>query len=93
MVGLGDRDSGEIVNPLKAIRAKCLDCCGESAREVSLCTVKGCPLYDFREGANPYRAARSLSEEHKAALAAGRIARAGKGQPGQSHSIRDGAGE
>ena len=27
------------LTPLRAIRLKCLDCCGESALEVKLCTV------------------------------------------------------
>lgn len=43
------------LTPLKAIRAKCLDCCCQQANEVRLCTVKGCPLYDYRMGKNPNR--------------------------------------
>lgn len=41
--------------PLKAIRAKCLDCSGDSANEVKLCTIEWCPLYPFRLGKNPNR--------------------------------------
>lgn len=59
----------EIVSPLKAIRAKCLDCCCGSVAEVRKCTAVGCPLYPFRFGSNPYRAKRELSEEQKASLA------------------------
>ena len=31
-----------------AIRAHCLMCVGWQAREVELCTAKGCPLYPYR---------------------------------------------
>ena len=31
-----------------AIRAKCMDCSGNSRREVERCKVKNCPLYPFR---------------------------------------------
>lgn len=41
------------MTPVKAIRAKCLDCCCGSAKEVRLCPVYGCPLYPFRMGHNP----------------------------------------
>ena len=41
------------VTPLRAIRAKCLDCMCGSASEVSLCPSNGCPLYGFRFGKNP----------------------------------------
>jgi len=36
------------LTPLKAIRAKCLDCSGGSAQEVRKCPVKTCPLWPFR---------------------------------------------
>ena len=39
--------------PVKSIRAKCLDCCGNSAIEVRLCTVKKCPLYGYRMDHRP----------------------------------------
>lgn len=42
-------------NPVKAIRAKCLDCCGQQANEVKMCPAQDCPLYPFRLGKNPYR--------------------------------------
>lgn len=31
-----------------AIRAKCLDCCGENAAEVRKCVSVSCPLWPFR---------------------------------------------
>ena len=40
------------MTPMKAIRAKCLDCCG-SSHEVRLCTVEKCPLYPYRFGKRP----------------------------------------
>lgn len=43
------------LTPMKAIRAKCLDCCCGQANEVRLCTATQCPLYDFRDGHNPNR--------------------------------------
>jgi hypothetical protein len=42
-------------NPLKAIRAKCLDCCCGNAGEVRKCVATNCPLWPFRLGINPFR--------------------------------------
>lgn len=39
--------------PLKAIRAKCLDCCCHQSNEVKLCAAINCPLHSFRFGKNP----------------------------------------
>ena len=41
------------LTPLKAIRKKCLDCCGGQTKEVRLCTIKACPLYEYRDGHRP----------------------------------------
>lgn len=38
---------------LKAIRAKCLDCCSGSFNEVRDCGLTDCPLFHFRFGKNP----------------------------------------
>lgn len=46
----------ESLTPMKAIRAKCLDCSSGSSNEVKLCPIKNCPLYIFRFGKNPKRA-------------------------------------
>ena len=43
------------LTPMKAIRAKCLDCCCGQASEVSKCTITNCPLYFYRFGKNPNR--------------------------------------
>jgi hypothetical protein len=56
-------------NPLKALRARCLDCCCGQASEVRKCTAVTCPSWPFRMGANPFREKRVLSEEQKRALA------------------------
>lgn len=38
------------LTPLKAIRAKCLDCCVFSKDEVKKCTAIECPLWMYRLG-------------------------------------------
>ena len=64
-----------ITNPVKAIRAFCIDCCGGSSNEVKLCTAPKCALYPFRLGKNPYRAKRVMTDEQRAE-AAERLAKA-----------------
>ena len=54
-----------ITSPLKAIRAKCLDCATD-ATEVRLCPVESCALWPFRFGKNPYNK-RVLTEEQREA--------------------------
>ncbi|HEY3415999.1 MAG TPA: hypothetical protein VGM23_03850 [Armatimonadota bacterium] len=41
------------VTPLKAIRAKCLDCCCGQGREVRACPASTCALWPYRQGARP----------------------------------------
>lgn len=41
------------LTPIKAIRAKCLDCCAGQNNEVKLCPVEKCPLYPYRFGHRP----------------------------------------
>lgn len=57
-------------NPVKAIRANCLECCCGSAYEVERCPSTDCPLYPFRFGKNPYRTPRVLTDEQRIAAAA-----------------------
>ena len=45
----------KILTPLKAIRAKCLDCSVYQPKEVKLCTADDCDLYIYRFGKNPNR--------------------------------------
>ena len=49
-------------NPVKVIRAYCLDCCLASPHEVALCPAAHCPLWPFRFGKNPYRKERSVAQ-------------------------------
>lgn len=57
----------DITSPLKAIRAKCLDCCCDQTTEVKLCPASTCPLHPFRFGKNPFRK-RELTDEQREAL-------------------------
>lgn len=41
------------LTPLKAIRAKCLDCSAGIMAEVRLCPVANCALYPYRMGKRP----------------------------------------
>lgn len=41
------------MTPLKAIRAKCLDCSAGQTAEVRLCPLEKCPLYPYRMGRRP----------------------------------------
>lgn len=58
----------EIKSPLKAIKAKCMDCSGDYINEVRGCPITDCPLYPFRLGKNPFRKKREITEEQKAEL-------------------------
>ena len=42
-----------ILRPLKAIRAKCLDCCCSQVAEVRACPDKTCALWPYRVGHRP----------------------------------------
>lgn len=50
------------MTPLKAIRAKCLDCCCGNSAEVNRCPCTDCSLYVFRFGKNPNRAGMGNSD-------------------------------
>ena len=52
-------------NPLKALRARCLDCCCHQPKEVRKCSAVSCSSWPFRMGANPFREKRVLSPEQK----------------------------
>ena len=55
----------EIFPPLKAIRAKCLDCSCYSEPEVKLCVIKDCSLYPYRLGKHPNIKKKELTEGQK----------------------------
>lgn len=44
-----------MLSPLKAIRAKCIDCCCGNQQEVRLCPAEDCPVWPYRMGHNPNR--------------------------------------
>jgi hypothetical protein len=56
-----------ITSPIKAIKAKCMDCCCMSRSAVEQCGATECPLYEFKLGKNPYRTGkgRVYTEEQK----------------------------
>lgn len=41
------------LTPIKAIRAKCLDCCAGQVAEVRECAMKTCALHPYRMGKRP----------------------------------------
>lgn len=51
---------------LKAIREKCLDCCGGQYAEVRRCHITDCALWSYRMGKNPFHQ-RKMTEEQKRA--------------------------
>lgn len=67
-----------ITSPLRAIRAKCIDCSGGSISEVRLCPCKHCPLWPFRNSSNPFRTRAMTDEQREAARDRLAMARAAK---------------
>lgn len=57
----------EIRSPVKAIRAKCRECKGNSPRSVDVCETTECPLHAFRMGKNPYLSRAMTPEQREAA--------------------------
>ena len=41
------------LTPVKAIRAKCIDCCCGEKKEVRECNMAECPLWPYRMGKRP----------------------------------------
>lgn len=39
--------------PIKAIRAKCIECCNGQQKEVRECAIASCPLHEYRMGHRP----------------------------------------
>lgn len=58
----------KILTPLRAIRAKCVDCSAGSMKEVRECVMLDCPLYPYRLGKSPNRKPRILTDEEREAL-------------------------
>ena len=51
------------LTPIKAIRAKCIECSGGNRSEADRCQIKDCPLYTY--GRNPNRKPRIMTEEQR----------------------------
>lgn len=66
---VSNMEDSKITSPLKAIRAKCLDCCCGQANEVRLCPAEQCALHPFRLGKNPYAPRRVLTEDERNVMA------------------------
>ena len=66
---------GQITNPVKVIRAKCLECCCGQVKEVENCAAIACPLHEWRFGKNPFRkkTTRIMTEEQKQKMMNGRL--------------------
>ena len=61
------RDAGhEPMSPLQALRARCLDCCGDQEKEVALCPAVDCPSWPFRMGTDPWRKSASAARREAA---------------------------
>jgi hypothetical protein len=59
------------ISVLKAIRLKCLDCCGGQPSEVRHCTAIDCPLWPYRAGTNPLHGNARRLAENRPVLAKG----------------------
>lgn len=53
------------LTPIKAIRAKCLSCSAGQPREVKLCPITSCPLFEYRSGHRPPTAKEDTTEPEK----------------------------
>ena len=51
------------LTPMKAIRHKCVECCGGQFNEVKQCPVVKCPLYPYRMGHRPSTAGESSNRQ------------------------------
>jgi hypothetical protein len=64
---MDEKKSIEATTPIKAIKAKCLDCCCGDRAEVKECQARNCPLWQYRLGKNPNRARNMTDEQRQAA--------------------------
>ena len=58
----------QCTNPLKAIKAFCAECIG-STQTGKECAHAPCPLFDFREGKNPRKQPKKLTEARRRQMA------------------------
>lgn len=75
----------DILSPLKAMRAKCLDCCCDNLKEVRECHINDCALWPYRFGKLPEgrKPKREYTEEQRKAMAE-RLAKARASQRADS---------
>lgn len=65
---MNENEDQKILTPLRAIRAKCIDCSAGSMKEVRECVMLDCSLYHYRLGKSPNRKPRILTDEEREAL-------------------------
>ncbi|UVC08258.1 hypothetical protein IHQ71_24405 [Rhizobium sp. TH2] len=53
---------GHKESPIKAIRAKCIDCSGDNVAEARKCVAVNCALWPFRMGSNPFHRSSTSSK-------------------------------
>ncbi len=51
---------GEVLTPIKSIRAKCLDCSNNQYSEIKDCPIRDCALYPYRLGKRPKKVVESI---------------------------------
>lgn len=44
-----------VLTPIKAIRAKCIDCCCGDKKEVRECSITECSIWPYRLGKRPVK--------------------------------------
>jgi hypothetical protein len=84
----------EPMSALRALRAKCLDCCAQQPNEVALCAAVDCPSWPFRMGTDPWRqpASEARREAARRAMAGINTRRRERGRAGSPDSpSEDGA--
>lgn len=63
------RQLEHVESPIKAIRAKCIDCSGKRAAESRKCVAINCPHWPFRMGVNPFHASSRVAKREVANFA------------------------
>ena len=56
------KNKNKSVSRMRLMRLKCLDCCCDSAYEVSLCNMKQCSIWGYRFGCGP--TAKRFTKQH-----------------------------
>ena len=67
-----------ITSTLKAIRADCIDCMGGQRGLVRDCELRGCPLWPYRMGKNPFHTRKMTDEQRQRLVDQGKRAAAEK---------------